>query len=222
MSRYRVIETALISIMARMILTVLIAYQTTLDAIGLRIWSATMRKRQSSRNSMRDPASYDQDLNLRKFAPQSEIKIPTQLLKDQAALFASRRGIGLETEADAKIQINHNAIAIAGSLLILLPPLHPRVKRSSRATNSITRSRTPRPRSRSHPKHARSVEDIFEMQEAKLPVLPDQRAALQHSRKNLDAFNPHYSKDLEQAYMGDRSLAQETTEIRGALSRSYR
>ena len=59
-------------------------------------------------------------------------------------------------------------------------------------------------------KHARSVEDIFEMQEAKLPVLPDQRAALQQSRKNLDAFNPHYSKDLEQAYTGNRPLAQET------------
>ena len=162
--------------------------------------------------SIRDPASYDQDLNLRKFAPQSEIKIPQGLIQKQASLFASRRGIGLETEADAKIDTKPHRDRYRGIFANFTP-----------ATASARQKEVPEQQTlfsaqerRAHvheaiQKHARSVEDIFEMQEAKLPVLPDQRAALQHSRKNLDAFNPNYSKDLEQAYMGDRSLAQETT-----------
>ena len=160
--------------------------------------------------SIRDPASYDQDLNLRKFAPQSEIKIPTQLLKDQAALFASRRGIGFETEPDAKIDTKPHRDRYRGIFANFIPG-----NASARQKDPPQESLSPAQerRARVHEaiqKHARSVEDIFEMQEAKLPVLPDQRAALQQSRKNLDAFNPHYSKDLEQAYTGNRPLAQET------------
>jgi Ti-type conjugative transfer relaxase TraA len=160
--------------------------------------------------SIKDPASYDQDLNLRKFAPQSEIKIPTQLLKDQASLFARRRGIGLETEPDAKIDRKPHRDRYRGIFANFTPATaSARQKDPPQESLSSAQER----RARVHEaiqKHARSVEDIFEMQEAKLPVLPDQRAALQQSRKNLDAFNPHYSKDLEQAYTGNRPLAQET------------
>ena len=59
-------------------------------------------------------------------------------------------------------------------------------------------------------KHARAIEDINEMKDAKLPVLPDQIAELQSSRKTLDSFNRHYVPDLERGYRGDRSATQET------------
>jgi Ti-type conjugative transfer relaxase TraA len=59
-------------------------------------------------------------------------------------------------------------------------------------------------------KHARAVEDINEMKDAKLPVLPDQQAELQSARKTLDGFNPHYASDLENAYRGARAMTQET------------
>ena len=161
--------------------------------------------------SIRDPASYDQDLNLRKFAPQSEIKIPTQLLKDQASLFASRRGIGLKPELDGKIDAKPEQSSYRGIFANFT--LATASAREKEVLEQQTLSPVQERRARVHEaiqKHARSVEDIFEMQEAKLPVLPDQRAALQQSRKNLDAFNPHYSKDLEQAYTGNRPIVQET------------
>ncbi len=59
-------------------------------------------------------------------------------------------------------------------------------------------------------KHARIVEDINEMRDANLPVLPDQKEELQSARKTLSSFNPHYASDLEDAYHGSRSLTQET------------
>jgi Ti-type conjugative transfer relaxase TraA len=59
-------------------------------------------------------------------------------------------------------------------------------------------------------KHARAIEDINEMKDAKLPVLPDQIAELQSARKILDSFNPNYASDLEGGYKGNRSVTQET------------
>jgi Ti-type conjugative transfer relaxase TraA len=59
-------------------------------------------------------------------------------------------------------------------------------------------------------KHARILEDINEMRDAKLPVLPDQKEELHSARKTLGSFNRHYAFDLEEAYRGSRSLTQET------------
>ena len=59
-------------------------------------------------------------------------------------------------------------------------------------------------------KHARAIEDINEMRDAKLPALPDQIAELQSARKTLDSFSRHYVPDLERGYRGDRSASQET------------
>jgi hypothetical protein len=59
-------------------------------------------------------------------------------------------------------------------------------------------------------KHARIVEDINEMRDANLPVLPDQKEELQSARKTLSSFNRHYASDLEDAYRGSRALTQET------------
>lgn len=158
----------------------------------------------------KDLTSSNQDLEQSKLVPQSEIKISQALIQKQASLFASRRGIGLETEADAKIDVRPNRNRYRGIFANFIPG-----NASARQKDPPQESLSPaqKRRVRVHEaiqKHARSVEDIFEMQEAKLPVLPDQRAALQHSRKNLDAFNPHYSKDLEQAYTDNRPIAQET------------
>lgn len=159
----------------------------------------------------KDLTSTNQDLEPSKLSPRSNIEIPQGLIQKQDSLFASRRGIGLEPELDAKIDSKPQRDRYRGIFADFTP-----ATASARQKDPPQESLSPAQerRVRVHEaiqKHARSVEDIFEMQEAKLPVLPDQRAALQHSRKNLDAFNPHYSKDLEQAYMGDRSLAQETT-----------
>ena len=158
----------------------------------------------------KDLTSPNQDLEQSKLVPQSEIKIPQGLIQKQASLFASRRGIGFETEPDAKIDTKPHRDRYRGIFANFTP-----ATASARQKEPLQESLSPAQerRARVHEaiqKHARSVEDIFEMHAAKLPVLPDQRAALQQSRKTLDAFNPHYSKDLEQAYTDNRPLAQET------------
>jgi len=155
----------------------------------------------------KDLTSPNQDLEQSKLSPRSNIEIPQGLIQKQASLFASRRGIGLEPELDAK----PNRDRYRGIFANFTPATAS--ARQKEVLEQQTLSPVQERRARVHEaiqKHARSVEDIFEMQEAKVPVLPDQRAALQQSRKNLDAFNPNYSKDLEQAYTGNRPLAQET------------
>jgi Ti-type conjugative transfer relaxase TraA len=158
-----------------------------------------------------DLTSPNQDLEQSKLSPRSNIEIPQALIQKQVSLFANRRGIGLETETGAKIDARPNRDRYRGIFANFTPATAS--ARQKEVPEQQTRFSAQERRARVHEaiqKHARSVEDIFEMQEAKLPVLPDQRAALQQSRKNLDAFNPNYSKDLEQAYTGNRPLAQET------------
>ncbi|MFM9153791.1 MAG: Ti-type conjugative transfer relaxase TraA, partial [Methylocystis sp.] len=174
--------------------------------------------------SIRDPASSDQDLNTRRLAPQSEIKIPRTLLKDQAALFANRRGIGLEAERDIKIDAKFenkledklNPEPQPSRYRGVFANFVPSVASSSRSKEFIDPVQTSAKEERrtrlyeAIQKHARSIEDIFELQSAKLPALPDQWAKLEETRKNLDALNPHYARDLEQAYPANRALVQET------------
>ncbi|MGI9231803.1 MAG: hypothetical protein ACR2HL_08770, partial [Methylocystis sp.] len=182
------------------------------QALSLALSSSQQDKDQQRAQTSDSPASpTQQNLTSVNLFPESEIKLPEQLVRQQAVFFARQRGIGLETETDAKIDAKPNRDRYRGIFANFAPAnasarqkevpekqaLSPAQERRARVHEAIQ-------------KHARSVEDIFEMQEAKLPVLPDQRAALQHSRKILDAFNPHYSKDLEQAYTANHSLAQET------------
>lgn len=158
-----------------------------------------------------DLTSPNQDLEQSKLSPRSNIEIPQGIIQKQASLFASRRGISLETETDAKIDTKPHRDRYRGIFANFTPATIS--TRQKEVPEQQTLFSAQERRARVHEaiqKHARSVEDIFEMHAAKLPVLPDQRAALQQSRKNLDAFNPHYSKDLEQAYTGNRPLAQET------------
>ncbi|NBS35503.1 MAG: Ti-type conjugative transfer relaxase TraA [Methylocystaceae bacterium] len=158
-----------------------------------------------------DLTSTNQDLEQRKLVLPSNIEIPQALIQKQAALFASRRGIGLETELDAKIDTKTNRDHYRGVFANFVPSNAPAHSKEVATQASLSPAEDRRARLiAAIEKHARSVEDIFEMQDAKLPALPDQRASLQEARKTLNAINPHYSKDLERAYSANASLTQET------------
>jgi len=141
--------------------------------------------------------------------PESEIKLPQALVKEQAALFAKRRGIGLE--ADTETNTRSQGGRYRGVFANFVPSDTKARPKEIAAQVSLSPAEDRRVRLiAAIEKHARSVEDIFEMQDAKLPTLPDQRASLQETRKTLNAFNQHYSKDLERAYSANLTLAQET------------
>ena len=141
--------------------------------------------------------------------PESEIKLPQALAKEQAALFAKRRGINLE--ADTETNTRSQGGRYRGVFANFIPSNTQARPKEIAAQVSLSPAEDRRVRLiAAIEKHARSVEDIFEMQDAKLPTLPDQRASLQEARKTLNAINPHYSKDLERAYSTNASLTQET------------
>ena len=144
-----------------------------------------------------------------RLSPESEIKLPHSVAKEQAALFAKRRGIGLE--ADTETNTRSQGGRYRGVFANFVPSNATAHSKETAAQVSLTPAEDRRVRLiAAIEKHARSVEDIFEMQDAKLPTLPDQRASLQETRKTLNAFNQHYSKDLERAYSANLTLAQET------------
>ncbi|MGH7022555.1 MAG: AAA family ATPase, partial [Caulobacteraceae bacterium] len=58
-------------------------------------------------------------------------------------------------------------------------------------------------------RHARAVSAIFRAQEEGVPLLADQTPKLQQARRELDAFDPHASRDIERAYKADPPLAHE-------------
>lgn len=141
--------------------------------------------------------------------PESEIKLPQALGKEQAALFAKRRGIGLEVDTETNTRSQRGRYrGVFANFVPSNAPAHSK-ETAAQAPLSAAEDRHVRLIAAIE-KHARSVEDIFEMQDAKLPALPDQRASLQEARKTLNAINPHYSKDLERAYSANASLTQET------------
>jgi Ti-type conjugative transfer relaxase TraA len=59
-------------------------------------------------------------------------------------------------------------------------------------------------------RHARAVSAIFAAQEQGLPVLAEHKAELSQARQQLDALNPNYRADFEQAYTRAPALAHRT------------
>lgn len=58
--------------------------------------------------------------------------------------------------------------------------------------------------------HARAVSSIFRAHESGRPILADQNAELQRSRRVLDRFDQNASRDIERAYKADPPLAHQT------------
>jgi Ti-type conjugative transfer relaxase TraA len=66
-------------------------------------------------------------------------------------------------------------------------------------------------------RHARAVAALFQAQESGMTlaeldrngVIADKAAELRQARRGLDAFDPHYSRDVERAYRADPELAHE-------------
>jgi Ti-type conjugative transfer relaxase TraA len=166
--------------------------------------------------------------------PESDIKLPDSLAQEQAAIFAFRRGIDHPKEVNddgPDLDVENERGEQRGIFAGFKPSMAAREGaerthdglKAARASQEPSRQSSQRDvalqvrpaddrRSRVYAaiqKHARIVEDINEMRDANLPVLPDQKEELQSARKALNSFNPHYASDLEEAYRGSRSLTQE-------------
>jgi Ti-type conjugative transfer relaxase TraA len=76
------------------------------------------------------------------------------------------------------------------------------------------------PRDLAIARHARAVSEIFQAHEQDRPRTEAESPALHQARCGLDAFDPHASRDLEQAYRADPELAHETAA--GRLGRAVR